>query len=440
MNRDGKADTGKGSDIRGFHKLSPDERMEKLKRFAGLSDGEAEVLRKTGALDMGTADRMIENVVGTTELPLGIATNFMVNGKDYLVPMTIEEPSVVAAASFAAKLARPSGGFSASSSEPVMIGQIQILGVPDTKKAMHKIESKADGMLRKLNESDPALLVKYGGGVRGIELRELKSERGDMLIVHVLVDCRDVMGANAINTICERLAPELEELSGGEARLRIISNLAVRRTARARAVWKKEELEKSVRGAMKGGSVVEHILDAYAFADADPYRCATHNKGIMNGIDAVVIATGNDFRAVEAGAHAYAATNGRYKPLTRYTKDKEGNLVGEIELPLAVAIVGGATMTKPSAKVALKIIGAKTSKELAELIAAVGLAQNFAAVRALATEGIQKGHMRLHAKNIAVMAGAKVNMIDKIAERMAGERNVRVDRARELLEEMKRLS
>jgi hydroxymethylglutaryl-CoA reductase len=426
----------KRSDLQGFHKLTPDERLEKVKEFAGLSDEEAGILRKNGALDIDTADRMIENVVGTSELPFGIATNFLINGKDYLVPMTLEEPSVVAAASFAAKLTRPTGGFETSSSEPVMIGQIQMVNIGDMETAKENIAKEKDSMIKSLNETDPALLVKYGGGVKDIQARDIETKRGRMLIMHILVDCRDVMGANAINTICESLSPKLENLTGGKARLRIISNLAVHRTARARAVWKKELLEESVRNGMKGEEVVDRILDAYAFAEADPYRCATHNKGIMNGIDAVVISTGNDFRAIEAGAHSYAARNGGYECLTKYSKDDRGNLVGEIELPLAVAIFGGATMTKPSAKVALKIIGAKTATELAEVIVAVGLAQNFAALRALATEGIQGGHMRLHAKNIAVMAGAKGNMIDRIAEKMADEKNVRIDRAKELLNDL----
>jgi len=424
------------SDISGFHKLTVDERLQKIKGLAGLSDEEAGLLRKTGALEADLANRMIENVVGTGEFPFGIATNFLVNGKDYLIPMTIEEPSVVAAASYSAKLARASGGFKTSSSDPVMIGQIQFVNVEDIERAKENIAREKDNLIKEMNEKDPSALVRFGGGLRDIEVREIETKRGKMLILHLLVDCRDAMGANAVNTMSEKMTPKLEELIGGKPRLRIISNLAVHRTARARAVWTKESLEQSVKGVMSGEEVVDMILDAYAFAEADPYRCATHNKGIMNGVDAVVIATGNDFRAIEAGAHSYAARNGRYESLTKYRKNENGNLVGEIELPMAVATVGGATMMKPTAKVAIKILGVKTATEMAEVIAAVGLAQNFAAIRALATEGIQRGHMRLHAKNIAVMAGAKGEMIDRLAEKMAEEKAVRVDRAKELLEKL----
>jgi len=429
-------DSSKKSDISGFHKLSVDERLEKIKELTGLNDEEAKQLRKTGALESDLANRMIENVVGTGELPFGIATNFRVNGKDYLVPMTIEEPSVVAAASYSAKLARAAGGFKTSSTDPVMIGQIQFVNIKDIEKAKENIAREKDALIKDINEKDPSSLVRFGGGLKDIEARKIKTERGEMLIIHLLVDCRDAMGANAVNTMSEKITPKLKELIDGEPRLRIISNLAVHRKARARGVWTKKALEESLKGVMSGEEIVDRILDAYAFAKADPYRCATHNKGIMNGVDAVVIATGNDFRAIEAGVHSYAARNGRYDSLTKYSKDKNGNLVGEIELPMAVATVGGATMMKPTAKIAIKIIGAKTATEMAEVIAAVGLAQNFAAIRALATEGIQKGHMRLHAKNIAVMAGAKGDAIEKVARKMAEENNVKFDRAKELVEEL----
>jgi len=396
----------KRSDLQGFHKLSVDERLEKIKEFAGLSDEEAGLLRKTGALEIDTANRMIENVVGSVELPLGIATNFIINGKGYLIPMAIDEPSVVAAASYAAKLARPSGGFKTSSDEPIMIVQIQLLGVPDPDAAEKMIlESKAD-LLKLADEQDP-MLIKFGGGAKDIEVRRIKTERGEMMIIHLLVNVADAYGPNLVNTMAEALTPKFEEISGGRARLRIVSNLADRRLARARVVWKKEVLAESVKGLdMKGEDVVDAILDAYAFAASDPYRCATHNKGVMNGVDAVTIATANDFRGVEAGAHAYAATYDAgkgYRPLTHYEKDGNGDLVGSIELPVAVGIVGGAINTSPTAKVALKILGVKSARELSEIMAAVGLAQNFAAMRALATEGIQKGHMRLHSKNIACL-------------------------------------
>jgi len=416
------------SNISGFYKLSIEERLRLLKDFAGLTDEEVNILKKTGALELDSANRMIENVVGTTEFPLGIATNFLINGKDYLIPMAIEEPSVVAAASYAAKLARPKGGFNTNSTEPIMIGQIQLISVNDIEKAAQEILNKKEEIIELANKQDP-ILIKFGGGVKDVEVRKINTKRGEMLVIHLLVDVRDAMGANAVNTMAEAVAPFLEEITGGKARLRIISNLADRRIARAKAIWSKDIL---------GEELVEGILDAYAFAEADQYRCTTHNKGIMNGIDAVVIATGNDFRAVEAGAHSYAARNGKYRSLTKYYKNGDGDLVGEIELPVAVGTVGGATRTHPIAKIALKILGVKTAKELGEIIAAVGLAQNFAALRALASEGIQRGHMELHATNIAVLAGAKGDEIDKVAEQMIKEGNINVQRAKEILEEKKK--
>ena len=427
------------SDISGFHELSPKRRREIVKAFAGLTNEEAKALEKTGALDEKTADMMIENVVGTTELPLGIATNFLINGKDYLIPMVIEEPSVVAAASYAAKLARASGGFTATSTDPIMIGQVQLVNVKNPEKAARDILAKKEDIIAYANTVDPCVLVKFGGGLRDIETRVLATPAGKMVIVHMLVDCRDAMGANAINTLGEVLAPMFEDISGGKARLRIISNLADRRTAKAKAVWKKEVLEQSFsgKGDFKGEDIVNWIIEAWAFAFSDPYRAATHNKGIMNGVDAVVMATGNDWRAVEAGAHAYASMRGRYGPLTRYSKDKDGNLVGEIEIPTAIGLVGGATKTHPVAKVAVRILGVKNANELSEVIASVGLAQNFAALRALATEGIQRGHMRLHARNIAVMAGAQGKDIDVVAAKMVEEKKIRVDRAKEILEKLK---
>ncbi len=414
------------SDISGYHKLSPGERLEKLKEIAGLTEEEAEMLKKAGRLEMPVADRMIENVVGTTEIPFGIATNFLINGKDYLIPMCIEEPSVVAAASYAAKLARASGGFRTSSDEPVMIGQIQLVNAENPEEGVKKILEKKEEIKAICNEKDP-MLIKFGGGFRDLDARVLDTPRGKMIVVYLYVDVRDAMGANAVNTMAEAVAPFVQEIAGGKIRLRIISNLATRRLARAEAVWKKDVI---------GEDAVEGILDAYAFAEADQYRCATHNKGIMNGIDAVVIATSNDFRAVEAGAHSYAARNGRYQSLTKYSKDNEGNLVGRIELPIAVGTIGGATKTHPIARVALKILGVKTAKELSEVIAAVGLAQNFAALRALSTEGIQAGHMKLHARNIAVIGGAEGEMIERVAEKMIEEGNINAERARQILEEM----
>ena len=425
------------SDISGFHELSPKRRLELVKAFAGLTSEEAKALEKTGALDGKTADMMIENVIGTTELPLGIATNFLINGKDYLIPMVIEEPSVVAAASYAAKLARASGGFTASSTDPVMIGQIQLVNVKGPEKAARDILAKKQDIITYANTVDPCVLVKFGGGLKDIEVRVLATPAGRMVIVHLLVDCRDAMGANAVNTLAETLAPMFEDISGGKARLRIISNLADRRIARAKAVWKKDVLEQASKGQFNGEDIVNGIIEAWAFAFSDPYRAATHNKGVMNGVDAVVMATGNDWRAVEAGAHAYASMRGRYTTLTKYSKDKDGNLIGEIEIPTAIGLVGGVTRTHPVAKVAVKILGVKSANELGEVMASVGLAQNFAALRALATEGIQKGHMRLHARNIAVMAGATGKDIDTVAAKMVEEKKIRVDRAKEILEKLK---
>jgi len=425
------------SDISGFHELSPKKRLELVKRFADLADDEIKALEKTGSLDGETADMMIENVIGTTELPFGIATNFLINGKDYLIPMVIEEPSVVAAASNAAKLARPAGGFTATSTDPIMIGQVQLVKVKNPEKAARDIIAKKQEIIDYANKVDPCVLVKFGGGLKDIETRVLTTPAGKMVIVHLLVDCRDAMGANAVNTLAETLAPMFEDISGGKSRLRIISNLADRRIAKAKAVWKKEVLEQASKGQFKGEDIVNGIIEAWAFAFSDPYRATTHNKGVMNGVDAVVIATGNDWRAVEAGAHAYASIRGRYGPLTKYYKDKNGDLVGEIEIPTAVGLVGGVTKTHPVAKVAVKILGVKSAKELSEVIASVGLAQNFAALRALATEGIQKGHMRLHARNIAVMAGAEGKDIDIVAGKMVEEKKIRVDRAKEILEELK---
>ncbi|MFH1285109.1 MAG: hydroxymethylglutaryl-CoA reductase, degradative [Candidatus Micrarchaeota archaeon] len=414
------------SAISGFYKLSVKERIAKLKELASLTSEECALLEKSGALSFDIATRMVENVVSTFPLPLGIAVNFKINGKDYLIPMALEEPSVVAAASNSAKLARSSGGFKATSTEPVMIGQIQLVGAKEPEKAKKKILEEKKRLLELANKQD-ATLVKFGGGARDLEVKILDSQVGKLLVVYLYVDVRDAMGANAVNTMAESIAPELEILANAKVRLRILSNLAVKRLARASATWKKEELG--------GEEVVDAVIEAYAFAAADPFRACTHNKGIMNGIDAVTIATGNDWRAVEAGAHAFASITGKYLPLTKYEKNKQGDLVGSIELPLAVGLVGGATKTHPLAQLSVKLLGVKTARELAEIIASVGLAQNFAALRALATEGIQRGHMRLHARNIAVLAGATGELIDKIAEQMAGEKKVRVDRAKELLEE-----
>jgi hydroxymethylglutaryl-CoA reductase len=418
----------KSSEISGFYKKTMEERLTLVKEFGNLTEEEGQIVSNTGALDAGLADRMIENVVGSMPLPLGIAVNFLINGRDYLIPMAIEEPSVVAAASNAAKMARAGGGFQAHTTEPVMIGQIQVVDVPDPQAAKLRVLEIKDRILEVCNEKDP-VLVKFGGGARDVEVRVIDTLRGPMVIVHLLVDCRDAMGANAVNTMVEAAAPLVEEATGGRVYLRIISNLAVKRLARAKAVFKKE--------AIGGPEVVDGILEAYAFAASDPYRCATHNKGIMNGIDAVVIATGNDWRAIEAGAHSYASLGGHYRPLTTWERNREGDLVGTIELPLAVGLVGGATAVHPTAKANVKLLGVKTAQELAQVIAAVGLAQNFAALRALATEGIQRGHMALHARNIAVTAGATVDEVDEVVRRLLEEEVIRVDKAQEILRELR---
>ncbi|MCI4364342.1 MAG: hydroxymethylglutaryl-CoA reductase, degradative [Thermoplasmata archaeon] len=430
--------TERSSEISGFYRLSIADRRERLRTWAGLTDAELASYEFPPGIDPGILDRMIENVVGVFPLPVGIATNFRVNGKDYLVPMVIEEPSVVAAASNAAKVARAAGGFSAQSSSPIMIGQVQVLDVHDPAAARIRILAERDQLLADANTKDP-MLVKFGGGAREIEVRIVPSPRGTMLIVHLLVDARDAGGMNAVNTMCEALAPTLARLSGGRALLRIISNLAIFRLARATATFPKELL---ASGDRSGEEVVEAILDAYTFAAVDPFRCATHNKGIMNGISAVVVATGNDFRAVESGAHTFAAFHaedgGIVKPLTTYEKDPKGNLVGTIELPMAVGLIGGATAVHPTAKTNVKVLGVKSASELAQVIVSVGLAQNFAALRALATEGIQRGHMELHARNIAATAGAKPEEVDAIVRKLVAEHAIRIDRARELLEELRR--
>ncbi len=429
----------RSSEVPGFYKRSIQERRAFVRDWAGLSEEEARVYEFPPAVDPGVLDRMIENVIGVMPLPLGVATNFRINDRDLLIPMAIEEPSVVAAASNAAKVARRSGGFSARTTPPVMIGQIQILDVPDPAAARLRILEHRDELLAAANAKDP-VLVKFGGGAKELEVRLIDTPRGPMVVAHLLVDARDAGGMNAVNTMCEALAPDFARLAGGRVVLRIISNLAVHRLARARAVFPADQL-KTERAS--GAEVVEAILEAYAFAVGDPFRCATHNKGIMNGISSVVIATGNDYRAIESGAHTYAAWMGAaqgrvVRPLTTYEKDKDGNLVGTIELPAAVGLIGGATAVHPTAKANVKLLGVKSAGELGEVLACVGLAQNFAALRALATEGIQRGHMELHARNLAASAGARPDEVDRVVERLVADHQIRFDRAKEILEELRR--
>jgi hydroxymethylglutaryl-CoA reductase len=419
-------------EIKKFYKLTIAERLARLAKITGLSDDDLEVLRSAAALTVDQADHMIENVVGTFQLPLGIAQNFLVNQREILVPMAVEEPSVVAGASFMAKLARPGGGFIAATKPPEMIGQIQLLDVPDLDAARQVILAHKSELLQEAAQSDP-LLIRLGGGPRDLEVRVIEnSPIGAFLVVHLIMDVRDAMGANAINTAVENLAPRIEKLTGGRAHLRILSNLADRRLAKATCVIKKDQL---AFGEYSAEQVRHGILEAWAFAAADPYRAATHNKGIMNGVDAVVIATGNDWRAVEAGAHAYAAHFGRYTSLSTWSVTDTGDLAGSLEMPMAVGIVGGATRVHPVAHVCLKLMGVTSASQLAEIIVSVGLAQNLAALRALATEGIQRGHMSLHARQVAIAAGASGEQIDNLAERLVKEKSVRIDCAEEILKQ-----
>jgi len=424
------------SRLAGFYSLPVDKRIERVARWAELSESETKVLRGAMGLDLQRADQMIENVTGLYSLPLGIAANFVVNERDVLVPMAIEEPSVVAGASFAAKLARAGGGFQATSTSPEMIGQLQVL-IPDTAdpwSARFDLLAARGELLALANETDP-VIVGLGGGARDLEVRVFEQTPvGPMLVVHLIFDCRDAMGANAVNTACEALAPRVEQITGGRVALRILSNLADRRLARARCTVPVEAL---AFGDFSGERVAQSIVEAWAFAAADLYRATTHNKGIMNGVDAVVVATGNDWRAVEAGAHAYAARSGRYTSLSTWARDAAGSLAGTLEMPLAVGIVGGATRVHPTARVALKILGVQTARELAEIIAAVGLAQNLAALRALATEGIQRGHMRLHARQVAIAAGATADEVAQVVERLVAGGQIRPDRAEAILAGMR---
>ncbi|MGC8974749.1 MAG: hydroxymethylglutaryl-CoA reductase, degradative [Thermoprotei archaeon] len=417
------------SRLPGFHKLTLSERVEKLKELANLSDDDVRLLLKEGTLPLEIADKMIENVVGTLSLPLGIATNFLINSREYLVPMAIEEPSVVAAASNAAKMLREGGGIKAQATESLMIAQIQLVGVAAPHNAKYLIYEHKEEIKEIANATNP-LLVSLGGGVRDVEVYVINSPVGPMVITNLIVDVKDAMGANTVNTMAEKVAPHIEGWTGGKVYLRIVSNLADRRLVRA---WGK--VPKEVLG---GEEVVDGIVYAWAFASADPYRAATHNKGIMNGVIAVALATGQDTRALEAGAHAYAARSGRYTALSIWEKDEKGDLVGFLEMPMAVGLIGGAVKVNPIAQLSLRILGIKTAKELAEIMGAVGLAQNLAALRALATEGIQRGHMKLHARNIAITAGARGSEIDIVVEEMIKRDAIRLDVAKEILESIRK--
>jgi hydroxymethylglutaryl-CoA reductase len=418
----------KTSSYSGFYKLTPADRLREVGEFAGLSAEQQAVLADPGKLDLDKADHMVENVIGRFTLPMGVALNFLINGKDYLIPMVTEEPSVIAAASNAARMARPSGGFTASYTGSVMIAQVQLTDVADPYCARAVILEKKDEIIALCNEKDP-VLVQNGGGVKDVEARVIGTAKGQMVIAHLLVDTLDAMGANAVNTMAEAVAPVMAEWVQGVPYLRILSNLPIHRLARARCRIAKADIG--------GEDVVDKVIMAYAFAAADPFRAVTHNKGIMNGISAAVLATGNDTRAIESGAHAYAALGGQYRPLTVWEKTADGDLAGSIELPMAVGLVGGATKVHPAAQAAVCILGVKTAGEMARVFAALGLAQNLAAVRALATDGIQKGHMSLHARNIATVAGATGELLDKIVERMIADKKVRLEYAQELLAKFK---
>ena len=419
------------SRISGFYKMTIEERRAKLAEATNHTP-ENLLPFTSGGLSPEAADHMIENVIGLYSLPLGIALNFQVNGKDVLVPMTLEEPSVVAGASFMAKLARAGGGFQATTTAPHMIGQMQVLDLPNVHLAQLSLLEHKEELLAIADAVDP-VLKQFGGGAHNLEARVInESPIGPFLVVHLIYDVRDAMGANAVNTACERLAPYVESITGGRVHLRILSNLADHRLARARCTIPVSEL---AFGDFTGEKVSNGIIEAWAFAASDPYRAATHNKGIMNGVDSVVIATGNDWRAIEAGAHAYAARTGRYTSLSTWGRDKDGNLVGTLEMPMAVGIVGGATKVHPAAQASVKLMGVVRASELAEIIVSVGLAQNMAALRALATEGIQRGHMSLHARQVAIAAGATGELIEKVAARMVAEKVVRIDRAEALVKE-----
>lgn len=417
----------KNSEISGFYKLSVEERLEHVRSFGDLTDEEIEVLKTTGSLDAGLADKLIENVVSTLELPVGVAPNFRINGKDYLIPMAIEEASVVAACSNAARIARASGGFVSESSDPIMIGQIQITKYRDYEGLKQVIDQHSQEIL-KLANTRSKTLSSLGAGAKGLELR-LLDDPGKSAVLHILIDVRDAMGANVVNSMCETVAPYLEEIAQCRTNLRILSNLTPHRISRSRAVFKKD--------LIGGEDVVDNIVSAYEMANVDPYRAATHNKGIMNGVDAVLMATLNDWRSAEANAHTYHTITGNLS-LSRYSKTPEGDLLGSIEIPIAVGTVGGSTNTVRKAAIFRKLLAVGDAREFADVLAAVGLAQNFAALRALSSEGIQKGHMSLHARSLAASVGAEGTEIDEIASQMVSSGRISMTEARNILESIRK--
>ena len=412
------------SSISKFFEKTRKERLDIVGSFANLSAEELEILQSNdGGISFEKADNMVENAIGTFSLPLGVATSFKINGKDYLIPMVIEEPSVIAAASKGAKIARIRGGFEATADESYSIGQIQVLDV-DINLGIKKILESSKEIINLAN-SKSNTLSKMNKGAKEVSCKEIDTPLGKMLIVELLIDVGNAMGANITNTMCEAVSPLLEKITGGRTLLRILSNYSTRRIAKVTAVFDKKEIG--------GEDVVDDIILAYQFADNDVYRAVTHNKGIMNGIIAVANATGQDSRAIEAAANAYAARSGQYRSLSKWTKDSNGNLVGSLELPLSVGIIGGIANVHPIAKICMKILRVSSAQELACIMTATGLAQNYSAIRALATEGIQQGHMRLHARNLATAAGAKPDQVDKIVQKMIEEKKISLDRAKEIL-------
>lgn len=429
--KDRAAGSGISSRVEGLRDLEPADRLDAIVEAAGADEATAQALAGDNVLPISVANGMIENVIGKFELPLGVAANFIVNGREYLVPMAVEEPSVIAAASYMAKLAREGGGFTATSTQPIMRAQIQIVGLSDPWGARARIMAHADELIAKANSRD-TVLVNLGGGCKQIEVEVFDTTPiGPMVVIHLLVDVRDAMGANTVNSMAEMLAPRIEEITGGKVRLRILSNLADRRLVTASVRIKPETLTTK---ALDGAEVAQGMVEACAFALIDPYRAATHNKGIMNGIDPVVVATGNDWRAIEAGAHAFAARSGRYTSLSRWEIANDGTLVGTLEMPMALGIVGGATRTHPAAQAALRLMQIESAQELAEVTTAVGLAQNMAALRVLSTEGVQRGHMALHARNIAITAGATGADVDRVAKTIVEAGDVSVGKAKQVLE------
>ncbi|MBJ24482.1 MAG: hydroxymethylglutaryl-CoA reductase, degradative [Euryarchaeota archaeon] len=411
------------SRLQGFYKLSVSERRELLAEIANLSDEQISAWSKTGELSESAADKMIENVVGTYSLPIGVATNFIIDDEHYLIPFVLEEPSVVAAASNMAKRCQKNGGFISDNDDPVMIGQIQIVNCPDVNTSKDAILSEKENLIKLCNQVDP-ILVKFGGGCRDIEARIIETDSGKMLILHLLVDCRDAMGANAVNTMAETIASQVENISGGTVILRIISNLAVHRLARVSATFSRSEMSDDGNDLKRGEEVIDGVIQAYHFASSDPFRATTHNKGIMNAISPIAIACGQDWRAIESGAHSYASYQREYGSMTHWEKNQDGDLVGSIELPMAVGLVGGAVRVHPAAQTNVALLGISSANELAKVMAAAGLAQNLGALRALATVGIQAGHMKLHARNMAVTAGATDEEVDAVVHlaKLSGER------------------